>query len=243
MIWNIPAEGEPWGLLARAEAPGPGPCRAGGPRATRFPLVVPLALLLAAGCVTVPEEPPGPPPFRGIGRLVLVREVDRPEVGRRPKDPLDALGESLAARGKAAREVEVGPLLREDLRGVRRLYDRIEERIAGGPPPGWRGRPVERVGGDVGALLDRLGVDAAVLYYPPRPRAAPPPLSTLEPMEPTQPAPAPVGALAVVDREGELVWFDWGGDERGRAPSAPASAAEAVEEVLRVITGGPPPEV
>jgi len=30
---------------------------------------------------------------------------------------------------------------------------------------------------------------------------------------------------------------------RGRAPSAPASAAEAVEEVLRVITGGPPPEV
>jgi hypothetical protein len=206
---------------------------------------LPLALFLAARCATVPEGPPGPPPFRGIQRLLLVREVDRPTPHPRPKDPIDALEESLAAHGRTTRTVEVGPRLREDLRGVGRLFGRIEELIAGGPPPGWRGRTVEHVDGDLRALLGRLGADAAVLYYRARPRVAPPPLSRPGPTEREEAVPPAVAALAVVDREGALVWFDWGGAETAteRDPGAPANAAEAVEAVVRIVTGEePPPE-
>ncbi len=48
----------------------------------------------------------------------------------------------------------------------------------------------------------------------------------------------PAAALALVDRDGNLLWFDWGTQELAdQDPGAPATAAEAVDALLRVIRG------
>jgi hypothetical protein len=205
----------------------------GSPR----PLALALALSACATAPLEPERPPGPPPFRGIGRVLLVRADDRRGgSGHRPKDALDAVRESLAGGGRATREVDVGSRLGRELAGVAALYRRVEGRAFAGGAAGWAGQAVERVDAPV-SLFEELQVDAAVLYYRFEPRGLPPP-PPLPGGMPDLPHPtaAPLAALALVDRAGNLAWFEWGALE-DRPPGAMDTAAEAVDALLRVIAG------
>lgn len=197
--------------------------------------------ILSAGCAGAPlvDEPAGPPPFRSLRRIVLVRAVDRPEA-QRPKDPLDAVRESLEADGRTTRTVELGPRLRRELAGLARLYAEVEGRIEDGGMSQARGRPAERLGRSVAGLLDELQADGTVLFYRLGPRPLlPPALGSPLSREPMAPRLArPAAALALVDRDGNLLWFDWGTqDLADQDPGAPATAAEAVDALLRVIRG------
>jgi hypothetical protein len=198
--------------------------------------------ILSAGCAGAPlaDDPPGPPPFRSLRRIVLVRAVDR-SGAQRPKDPLDAVRESLEADGRTTRTVELGPGLRRDLAGVARLYTEVEGRIEDGGTSQARGRPAERLGRSVAGLLDELQADGTVLFYRLARRPLLPPAIGSSPLsrEPIAPRLArPAAALALVDRDGNLLWFDWGAqDLADRDPGAPATAAEAVDALLRVIRG------
>ncbi len=215
-----------------------------------------LALAAAAACATLgePQAPPGPPAFQGVRTVALVRWVDDP--GRaRPKDPLDALQESLAARGFATRVVELGPR-RRDPGDVYRLFERVEGRVSSGAPSGRPGRRIERVGADAArAALAAVSTDAMAAYHRlvgvPMLAPLPPPTDPLDPLAPLpgglypsrslEPPYRPLGAISLVDRDGNLVWFDW-----GTPPSidlgAPANAAEAVDAALRALSGQPEEE-
>ncbi len=200
------------------------------------------AAVVAAGCAGAPlaEAPSGPAPFRGLRRVVLVRAVDRGAEPHRPKDPLDAVGESLDAQGRTTRTVEVGPRMRRELAGVARLYSDVEARIDDRIGADSTGRRVERLGRGVGPLLDDLQADGAVLYYRFGVRLlAPPALASPFEREPGPRLARPLAALAVVDRDGNLLWFDWGApDTADRDPTAPSTAAEAVDALLRAIEDG-----
>lgn len=209
------------------------------------------AVALAACASAGPPAPPAAPPFQGIRSVVLVREVEgsgRQE--RRPRDPLDALGDSLRDRGLATRVVEVGPGLRDELRDVERVVRDVEWRIRSSPPrAGPDGRRPEALGRAPGEALRGVGADAFAIYLRLEgrigPRTSPPPGSPwLEPGGPGAYPPRRTAALALVDRAGALLWFDWGGDEAA-APedsSRVVNAAEAVDEAVRVLAGEPSPD-
>ncbi|BDG02100.1 hypothetical protein AMOR_10960 [Anaeromyxobacter oryzae] len=194
----------------------------------------------AAGCASAPlaDGPSGPPPFRNLRRVVLVRAIDHAEP-HRAKDPLDAVRESLEAKGRTTRTVEVGARLPPELAGLSRLYSDVEVRIDDGFGPDFRTRRTDRLGKDVGPLLGGLEADGAVLYYRFGARPLPPAaLSSPFGRDPELRLARPLGALAVVDRDGNLLWFDWGApDTADRDPAAPSTAAEAVDALLRVIDG------
>ncbi len=206
-----------------------------------------LALALAAvACATVGEQasPPGPPPFEGVKRIALVRWVEDPAAPR-AKDALDALGESLGARGYATRAVEVGPRTR-DRRDLAGLFTRIHARIAGGTGREAYGRGTDRAGGEAAAALAALGVDAVAMMHrfegplPPAmsldsPFAPRTPGSPFDPPRSARPY-RPIGALSLVSRSGDVVWFEWG-TPPPEDPSAPANAAEAIDAVLRALAG------
>lgn len=204
-----------------------------------------LALVLAAAlaaCATVEGPPPGPSPFRSAKRLVLVRRVDdaRPQRGR---DPLDALKESLEARGYEARVVEIGPGRPAELRDLEGLEDRIEGRA-------WT-RPrsdgvVDRMGPEAGAIVARLGADAVVGYHrldgrlaplsppPMQPWGSPAPYPAAQP----QPAPGrPAGALSLLAADGSLAWFPWGAPGAEMDLRALLNPAEAIDAVLAALAG------
>jgi hypothetical protein len=184
------------------------------------------------------QEPAGPPPFQGVRSVALVRSRDA-EAGR-PRDPLDALKESLAARGLEVRTVELGPRVDGALRPVQRLQDRAaREAEASGS-----GRErVRRLGEDAAAAVRGLGVDAVVLYHRTddwRLSAAPDPRAFASPGLPPAVARRPVAALTAVDANGAAVTYAWGapGDGLGADPTAPVNAAEAVDLVVRALAGG-----
>ena len=116
-----------------------------------------LALVAVAACATVgdaPSGPAGPPPFRGVRSLVLARWTDYPT--NRPKDPLDALKDTLDARGFATRAVDVGYRTPAELRSLERLHSQLGSRIYGSAQGGRPARRVEPLGRDAaGAQTSR----------------------------------------------------------------------------------------
>jgi hypothetical protein len=201
------------------------------------------ALSVAAGaCAGTREPPPAPVSFPAVKTAALVRGGEgRPE---RPKDALDALETSLAARGIAARAVERG---RGGDRALERLEDLVASRVWSGARAGGRRAP-EPLGGAAAAPVRALGVDAVVLLLrfdrglPPRDRpptglppfGAPPPAGFEErPLSPYR----PTAALALVSGDGALVWFDWGPRDAAYDPEGPVNAAEAVEAAARFLAG------
>lgn len=216
------------------------------PRRSR-PHVLPLAgALLAAACATAgPPAPAAPPPFQGVRSVVLVREAAPRE--KRPRDPLDALDGSLREKGLATRFVEVGPGLREELAGVERLVRDVSWRIRSAPPVAGRERRPDALGRAPGELLASLGADAFAIYLrldgrvADRYRSVPPAGPVLDPRDPRAFPARRTAALALVDRDGALLWFDWGGEEDvlEEDPSRVVNAAEAVDEAVRVLAGEP----
>lgn len=206
------------------------------------------ALALAAvACATAGEPPPGPPPFDEVRSVALVRWRDEPGVAR-AKDPLDALGESLAARGVATQTVEIGPRAKGALRPVERLHARLAARIVQGPPRGRRGRVPEALGEEAAAAVAALGVDAVALHHRAdafgRGALPPVPPALGDPFAPPGPHPfatrdfhRPLGAVSLVDRRGNAIWFDWGAPDSELDPSAPVNAVEAVDALLRALAG------
>jgi hypothetical protein len=204
--------------------------------------------LAAAACATVGEPPPGPPAFEEVRTVALVRWRDDPGVAR-AKDPLDALEESLAARDVATRAVEIGPRTEDASRALERLHSRLATRIVQGPPRGRYGRGAEPLGAEAADAVAALGVDAVALHHRADafglgalPRARAPVLG--DPFPPSASPPSatlslrrPLGALSLVDRRGNAIWFEWGAPESELDPSAPVNAAEAVDALLRVLAG------
>jgi hypothetical protein len=203
-------------------------------------LALAATLAACAACASVDAPPPGPPPFRGARRLVLVRDVDDPRA-QRARDPLDALKESLDARGYEARVVEVRPGKDRELRDLERLEERIvghfwtRERTTG---------RAERLGADAGAVVTRLGADAVAAYHrldarlaPPPPAPGPPWGSPFPGQQPAAPVRRPSGALSLVAADGSAAWFPWGGEGAERDPAALINAAEAIEALLAALAG------
>ncbi len=198
-----------------------------------------LAAALAACAPGVAEGPPaGPSPFRSVKKLVLVRRVDDPRATR-GRDALDALKESLGARGYEARIVEVGRSKDAALRDVERLEERIGARF-------WtreRAGRAEMLGADAGAVVARLGADAVVGYH----RAEDQPLPLPPPPDPTWgPSYAsrlptavrrPSGALSLVAASGAAAWYPWGGAGADLDSRALLNAAEAIDALLAALAG------
>jgi hypothetical protein len=207
-----------------------------------------LAVLLASACVSLScatvGEPvsAGPPPFSGVKKVALVR-VRSDRDGARPKDVLDALAESLVARGYEVSRVEVGANPPAALRGVERLYARIDGYIASSQPRPRFGRRVEPAGADAAEVMGALGVDAVAIYHRFDDRLLlPPPDAPLAggffPARPDQPGMRrPAGALSLVDRAGNATWFAWGAPGGELDPTQPVNAAEAIDMLLRALGG------
>jgi hypothetical protein len=210
-----------------------------------------LAVLLASACAaslscaTVGEPAPaGPPPFAGVKRIALVRaRADRG--GARPKDVLDALAESLAARGYEVSRKELGPSPPAELRGLERLYARVDGLVASAAPRPRYGRRVEPAGADAAEVMRALGVDAVAMYHRFDDRLLLPPPDapiggSLFPSRPEVPGTGrPVGALSLVDASGNATWFAWGAPGADLDPSQPVNAAEAIDMLLRALGGEP----
>lgn len=199
-----------------------------------------ISLALAAAACAAVQEPAGPPPFEGVKRVALVRWHEGGGAAR-AKDPLDALRESLEARGYEARVVEVGRHVPDALRPAQRLHDRI----AGEARSGWprAGDRVERMGAAAGEAARALGVDAVVLYHR-REDWGLPTLSESRAfprpgLEPAVPVRRPIGALTLVDAAGAARSFAWGapGETLDPDPSSPLNAAEAIDALLGVLSG------
>jgi hypothetical protein len=198
------------------------------------------ALLAAAACAAVQDPAPaGPSPFRAVKKLVLVRRVDDPKA-QRGRDAIDALKESLDARGYETRVVEVGPRADRALRDLDALEDRIAARL-------WNrdvapGR-VEALGKGAGDVVTRLGADAVAGYHRLDTRFAPlpPPLQPWgAPSTAAQPPPRlpPSGALSLVAADGSLAWFPWGGEAAALDERQLLNPAEAIDAVLAALAGG-----
>ncbi len=214
--------------------------------------LAPISLAAVAACATLGEPAPapsGPPPFEGVKTLALARWSEDP-AARRPRDALDGLKDSLDARGYATRVVEVGPRMPPgaELRDLARLYEQVRSRVASGTSRAAVGWPVESAGPQAGAVVAALGVDAIALYHRFDERSFPvlaePPLlpGTLYGAPRTVPPPPrrPLGALSLVDRRGSVVSFAWGAPDAPGAQvdlGAPVNAAEAVDDVMRVLSG------
>lgn len=204
-----------------------------------------VALACASGCAGAQLEDPGDDAdaeagaFRGLERLVVVRQL---EGGReaRPKDPLDAVAESLAADGRSARVVELPARRAEgEAAELARLRRQVEAAVLGTPRGG---RPVVRLGAEAGRRVMAAGADAAVLLVRLDRPTFPPPLAPAGRLAEREPFGVRVGgaALALVDRAGRATWFAWGGPEP--LPGEPFNAAEAVDALVRLLRGEPAPD-
>lgn len=204
-----------------------------------------LALVGAAplSCATLGEPAPTVvPPLAPVRRVAIVHV--RGETGAaRPKDPLDALGESLTARGYELRTVEVGPGAGDDLRAVGRLHARLEGWVSATPTRGRAGHRYEALGAEAAGVVRGLGTDAVALYhrlddrtFAPLPE---PPRAGNEFPRRYEPVRRPLGALTIVDREGNATSVAWGSAGAELDPTAPMNAAEAIDHVLRAMTGEP----
>lgn len=208
-----------------------------------------VALLAATACATPGAPPPRPHSFQDVRAIALVRLVDGPGAVR-GKDPLDALRDSLAERGYDARLVEIGRG-RSVPREVERLYGAVDARVAaGGSPAGPGSRAVRVSSAEAAAALGALRADAMATYHDLSLRPMLPPPMVADPFDPLAPPGAlyrpqpgdvsyrPLGALSLVDRDGDLVWVDWGTPALAD-PEAPTNAAEAIDALLRILAGEP----
>jgi hypothetical protein len=202
-----------------------------------------LAGALSLSCATLGEAAPATAPALGAVRRIAVVHV-RPDPGAaRVKDPLDALAESLAARGYETRIEEAGPGASEALRAVERLHARLEGWVAATPTRGRSGRRAEALGAEAAKVVRDLGTDAVAIYHRLDDRSfAPlpePPLGGSAFPRRYEPSRRPLGALSIVDREGNAASVAWGGAGAELDPSAPVNAAEAIDLILRALTGEP----
>ncbi len=201
-----------------------------------------ITLAALAGCAPLAAEgpPAGPSPFRTVKKVVLVRRVDDPRA-QRGRDPLDALKESLDARGYEARIVEVGPGKDASLRDVEALEDRIATRF-------WtreRTAQPEMLGAEAGGAVGKLGADALVGYHrlqdrlPPLPPPPTPAWGAPTPYgaQPSAPARRTVGALSLVAASGAAAWFPWGGRQTDLDPTVLLNPAEAIDALLAALAG------
>jgi hypothetical protein len=94
----------------------------------------------------------------------------------------------------------------------------------------------------------QLRVDAIATYHRldrryvgglPPPAAAP---GTIFPPAAPAGGERPVGALVLVDRLGRVAVFGWGDSGSFDDPTVPLNAAEAIDHLLRALTGEPPPD-
>lgn len=230
----------------------PGPARLGGTVAALT------ASFVLTACATAGEgghaDAVEAPPFSGVRQVALVRR-DEPATRASPrrKDPLDALGESLGERGIATRVIQAGPG-REHARRLETLWSGIEERIRATPPGVNRRLAVGAPDEDAARVVREIGADALALYLRldrgpslatgATPPSAYPPSVYPVPGDVGDPAATyrPVAALALVARDGRLAWVDWGPRDDRVDPPGPVNAAEALDEVIRLLTGEPPLE-
>jgi hypothetical protein len=209
------------------------------------PLALGTLALAATACAAAGEAlAPPPSPFRDVRSLALVRAVD--ERSQRPKDPLDGLEETLRARGFSVRVIELGRERPPELADVERLFGQLELRAASGRQERLA-RPVVALGHEAAAPLERLGVDAIASYHRlDRRRFEPLPPSTAPGTLFPAPAPAmpagPMGALVLVNREGRVAVFGWGDAGAFDDPAVPLNAAEAIDHLVRALTGELPDE-
>jgi hypothetical protein len=198
-----------------------------------------VALAATTACATLNGDSfaPPPSPFRGIHSLVLVRAVEGR--GQRPKDPLDGLDESLRARGFTTRVVELGPKGPPELAPLQRLFDQLGAR-ASSVTTQWGARPPTARSAEAGEAVAKLGVDAVATYHhivqPPVLAASPSPFAGTLPPAPS-PVSRPLGALALVDRAGHVETFVWGSGGNLEDPGVPLNAAEAIDLLVRALTG------
>lgn len=211
--------------------------------------VCPVVLFALAACAGGGEAlvAPPPPSFREVRSLLLVRLADE-RVGR-PKDPLDGLDESLRARGYRTRVVELGSSRKGELAALDRLFTELELRAGAGPSERFGTKPYAAMGRSAGETVAALGVDAVASYHRldgrrrlPSADQAPPLPGTYVPGPPATPQRGPVGALAVVDRAGHVATFAWGETTVLDDPDVPVNPAEAIDLVVRVLSGEPPAE-
>jgi hypothetical protein len=195
------------------------------------------ALAALAACAGAAEQAfPPAARFRDVRSLLLVRERDARD--GRGKDPLDGLEETLRARGFAARVVELGRDPPPGQAALERLFRELEvrasasraERIA---------TPVRDAGRDAAAAVAQLGVDAVATYHRlERPRPVPPLAAFSGGPAAAAPPPAlPLGALVLLDRAGRVATFAWGDAGALEEPGVPLNAAEAIEQLVRALTG------
>jgi hypothetical protein len=209
------------------------------PGKTRTALAAALSATLLA-CAAAEPPPPGPSPFRAAKKLVLVRRVDDPRAPR-ARDPIDALKESLEARGYEARIVEVGAAEDPSLRDLERLEDRIAGRYWNRGEATTRG---EKLGAEAGAVVAKLGADAVagwhrldnrMLPLPPPPDPFASPYAAQRGMASAR---RPSGALSLVAADGSVAWFPWGGAGADLDARALLNPAEAIDALLAALSGG-----
>lgn len=216
------------------------------PFSSRVPWGVVAFLVAGGGCATRGEPPPAAAaPFPEVKSAALLRWVERgPE---RPKDALDALAASLAERGITTHVRDLGPGRSKALADVERLYGDVESRVWSGSGLSGRSRDGQPLGADAARTVRALGADAVALYLrfdarlPGRGAAGPMPPFGFPPSgpvdRPSSGAYRPVAAIALVSRDGTLVWFDWGPRDETRDPEGPVNAAEAVDAAARLLAG------
>ncbi len=123
---------------------------------------------------------------------------------------------------------------------------RLYERVGALPRRSARaGRErVDRVGAEAGEAARALGVDAVALYHRSRDLGVPVLPEQGAFPRPGFPPPSvfrrPAGALSLVDARGAAVSLRWGvpGEPLDADASAPLNAAEAIDALLRVLSGG-----
>lgn len=205
-----------------------------------------LGCLAALSCATLGEPAPaGPPAFTGVRKIALVR-VKAGRDAQQGRDALDALAESLSARGFEVVRVDIAGRPTPDQRSVERLYARLDRSIASAHPRPRYARRVEAAGDDAGAIVRSLGVDAVAMYhrYDDRlfmPLQDPPP-GALFPQRPEVMPPGtgrPAAAFSLVDADGNATWFGWGAPDAQFDPTQPVNAADAIDMVLRALRGEP----
>jgi hypothetical protein len=207
----------------------------------RAPSLIALAL---AACASVPAGPPSAPPeqsFRDVKGVALLhrvpwRSAPAPDETRR-RDPLDVLQSALAERGVKTVTVELPERPPPELSDVDALARHVEwtaerERPAGAGPT------VASVGERAGAILTRLGVEAAAVYVRAPEWGTRQPSPFFDRTMMTAPPPAAVSAIALVARDGVVVTFAWGGGDPWGAVG-PANAAEAIDAALALLAPAP----
>jgi hypothetical protein len=211
-----------------------------------WPLVlgVVAVAVAVAGCASSDSfVTPPPPSFREVRSLALVRTVD----GRagHPKDPLDGLDDSLRKRGYRTRRVELSGKdpAQADLA---RLFDDLELRASA--PRRERSGTFSTLGRRAADTVAALGVDAVASYHRVDDRRSLPPPDaarlpgTVLPGPPVEARRGPRGALAVVDRTGHVAVFAWGETSALDDPEVPWNPAEAIDLLVRALSGEAAPE-